>query len=218
MPTRKRLDGETPPAPFEHVPEKAPPSRIARLFGASDPEGARSAIVNFLADLGPNEVTPNLIEAVLERYGVQAAKRDHVVYSIFRSTVERYLTRDVLTEEGERFIPQLAVALGIPSEEVDKVTASVVRSRKRVRGQAKQARTRAPSSSAAVRPAESAPLLCPKFHSSHVAVGKKGYGLGKAAAGFLIAGPVGLLGGLVGSKNVTITCVACGHQWLPGHK
>jgi len=59
-------------------------------------------------------------------------------------------------------------------------------------------------------------IKCPKCRSSQVTANNKGFGLGKAAVGGLLLGPVGLLGGLIGSKKVMITCLKCGHRWQPG--
>lgn len=71
-------------------------------------------------------------------------------------------------------------------------------------------------------PVESVPpvsgVCCPKCKSDQITANKKGFGLGKAAAGGLLLGPVGLLGGLVGSRKVTITCLACGNSWQAGGK
>jgi TM2 domain-containing membrane protein YozV len=57
---------------------------------------------------------------------------------------------------------------------------------------------------------------CPKCHSTSLTANKKGFGVGKAAAGVLIAGPYGLLAGGIGSKKVTVTCLNCGNQFKPG--
>ncbi|MEK4509482.1 hypothetical protein [Paenibacillus sp. FSL K6-2524] len=59
-------------------------------------------------------------------------------------------------------------------------------------------------------------IKCPKCKSTQITAGNKGFGLGKAAVGGLILGPVGLLGGIVGSKKVKITCLKCGHNWEAG--
>lgn len=32
----------------------------------------------------------------------------------------------------------------------------------------------------------------------------------------VVTGPVGLLGGLIGSKKIIITCLKCGHKWQAG--
>jgi len=53
------------------------------------------------------------------------------------------------------------------------------------------------------------PVRCPKCGSSQVTANKKGFGLGKAAVGGLLLGPVG------GSK-IKITCLKCGHIFEPG--
>lgn len=58
---------------------------------------------------------------------------------------------------------------------------------------------------------------CPKCGSTQVTANKKGFGAGKAAVGVLMTGGlIGLAAGGIGSKKVTITCLACGHQWKPG--
>lgn len=59
-------------------------------------------------------------------------------------------------------------------------------------------------------------IKCPKCFSTQLTAGKKGFGLGKAAVGGLLLGPVGLLGGALGSNKVKITCLNCGHQFKPG--
>lgn len=58
-------------------------------------------------------------------------------------------------------------------------------------------------------------VCCPRCGSTQLTANKKGFGLGRAAAGGLLLGPVGLLGGFLGSNKVIITCLKCGHQWKP---
>ncbi len=58
-------------------------------------------------------------------------------------------------------------------------------------------------------------IRCTRCGSGNVRTGQKGFGLGKAAIGGLILGPVGLLGGLLGSKELKISCNQCGHSWSP---
>lgn len=57
---------------------------------------------------------------------------------------------------------------------------------------------------------------CPKCGSTSLSANKKGFGLGKAAAGALIAGPIGLIGGTLGSNKIEVTCLNCGHKFKPG--
>jgi stress response protein SCP2/tellurite resistance protein len=58
-------------------------------------------------------------------------------------------------------------------------------------------------------------IICPRCHSSNVRTGKKGFGLGKAAIGGLILGPVGLLGGFIGKNQLKFACNSCGNNWSP---
>lgn len=59
-------------------------------------------------------------------------------------------------------------------------------------------------------------LYCPKCGSSQLVANKKGFGAGKALAGAVITGGVGLLAGFIGSGKVKITCLKCGSKWKLG--
>jgi len=59
-------------------------------------------------------------------------------------------------------------------------------------------------------------VSCPLCKSVQLYAGDKGFSLGSAAAGGILFGPVGLLGGFLGSKTVMITCLNCGHKWEAG--
>ena len=61
-------------------------------------------------------------------------------------------------------------------------------------------------------------IKCPRCRSTQLHAGDKGFSLGKAAAGGVLLGPVGLLGGLIGSKKVMITCLKCGYKWQAGKR
>ena len=60
---------------------------------------------------------------------------------------------------------------------------------------------------------ESKWALCPKCGSDQLSANKKGFGAGKAIAGAVVTGGVGLLAGFIGSRKIYVTCLACGHQW-----
>ncbi|MDR0865003.1 MAG: zinc ribbon domain-containing protein [Candidatus Symbiothrix sp.] len=61
-------------------------------------------------------------------------------------------------------------------------------------------------------------IICPKCGSPNLHSGKKGYSLKKGGIGWAIAGGVGLLGGLIGSNEIIITCLFCGHKFNPGEE
>lgn len=63
------------------------------------------------------------------------------------------------------------------------------------------------------------PIRCPKCGSTQITANKKGFGLGKAVAGDLVAGAVGgLVAGSMGKNKVIITCLNCGHKWKAGKR
>jgi len=60
------------------------------------------------------------------------------------------------------------------------------------------------------------PITCPACKAVNpFTTTNKGFGLGKAAVGGLMFGPVGLLGGFVGSNRAIVTCLKCGCRWKP---
>lgn len=56
---------------------------------------------------------------------------------------------------------------------------------------------------------------CPKCLSTSLSANKKGFGLGKAAVGGALLGPVGLLGGAIGKNKMELYCMKCGHKFRP---
>ena len=59
-------------------------------------------------------------------------------------------------------------------------------------------------------------LKCPKCGSTQLTSNKKGFSGGKALAGAVVAGGVGLLAGTIGSGKVEITCLKCGKKFKAG--
>lgn len=59
-------------------------------------------------------------------------------------------------------------------------------------------------------------LCCPKCHSRELHSEQQGFSGGKALAGAVLVGGVGILAGTIGSKDVNITCLKCGHRFKAG--
>jgi hypothetical protein len=59
-------------------------------------------------------------------------------------------------------------------------------------------------------------VRCSRCGSDQIMGGRQGYGAGKGVAGLLIAGPIGLVAGLLGRKKVIVSCLSCGHTWRAG--
>ena len=59
-------------------------------------------------------------------------------------------------------------------------------------------------------------LKCPKCTCSQLTSNKKGFSGGKAIAGAVLTGGIGLLAGTIGSSSVIITCLKCGYKFKAG--
>lgn len=59
-------------------------------------------------------------------------------------------------------------------------------------------------------------LCCPKCMSKELHAQHKGFSGGKALAGVVLTGGIGLLAGTIGSKDVQITCLKCGNKFKSG--
>jgi len=62
-------------------------------------------------------------------------------------------------------------------------------------------------------PSDQGGMSCPRCHSTQVTAGKKGFGIGKALVGGVLLGPVGILAGFIGSKNMEFVCLSCKDRW-----
>lgn len=56
-------------------------------------------------------------------------------------------------------------------------------------------------------------LRCPYCGSSQIQMMKNGFSFGKAAAGVVVAGPVGAVGGAIGSNKTQRVCLSCGKKF-----
>jgi len=147
--------------------------------------------VNLLLDLNPTELSPPVVRAICAEYGLNARQCEQAIYKIFRATVAHHMKRDVLTNAGVALIPQVGEALGVPNNEWDTIVRSVARSRKHERARKAMLRDVDVPQAIASEPS----VRCPKCGSQQIAGGTKGFGVGKAAVGLALLGPIGMLGG-----------------------
>lgn len=61
-------------------------------------------------------------------------------------------------------------------------------------------------------------ISCPRCHSTSISTVKQGFGVGKAAAGVVAAGPVGALAGGINANKIYNVCQSCGYKWEPGKR
>ena len=59
-------------------------------------------------------------------------------------------------------------------------------------------------------------IKCPKCRSTQISDGKKGFSGGKAVAGAVLTGGIGVLAGTIGSNKTVLTCLSCGKKFKPG--
>lgn len=59
-------------------------------------------------------------------------------------------------------------------------------------------------------------LCCPKCGSRELHAEHKGFSGGKALAGVVLTGGIGLLAGTIGSRDTQITCLKCGKKFEAG--
>lgn len=58
-------------------------------------------------------------------------------------------------------------------------------------------------------------VKCPNCASTQIMAAKKGFEVGKAAAGAVLFGGIGLAGGMIGANKIILSCLRCGHRWEP---
>jgi hypothetical protein len=58
-------------------------------------------------------------------------------------------------------------------------------------------------------------VQCPNCGSMNVLVGEKGFSASNAIVGAALMGPLGVLGGLSGAKNLEYYCSSCQKRWVP---
>jgi hypothetical protein len=61
-------------------------------------------------------------------------------------------------------------------------------------------------------------IRCPKCKSTQITANKTGFSVGKAAAGILLTGGIGIAAGAIGKNKIIITCLSCGENFKPGEQ
>jgi predicted RNA-binding Zn-ribbon protein involved in translation (DUF1610 family) len=61
-------------------------------------------------------------------------------------------------------------------------------------------------------------IKCPNCGSSQITAQKKGFSIGRAAAGAILTGGIGLAAGAIGKNKIIITCLNCGENFKPGEQ
>ncbi len=56
-------------------------------------------------------------------------------------------------------------------------------------------------------------VRCPKCGSTSISAGRRGFSVGRALLGGMIAPGVGVVAGAAGSNKMIVTCLNCGHSW-----
>jgi hypothetical protein len=59
-------------------------------------------------------------------------------------------------------------------------------------------------------------LACPICNSKEIHPEKKGFSFGKAITGAFLTGGIGILAGTIGSSDVRLNCLKCGHKFKAG--
>ena len=57
------------------------------------------------------------------------------------------------------------------------------------------------------------PVKCPYCGSTQIQAVRKGFSGGKAIIGGIVAGPIGLAAGAIGSDKIERFCLNCGHKF-----
>jgi tellurium resistance protein TerD len=56
-------------------------------------------------------------------------------------------------------------------------------------------------------------LQCPRCRSTQIVIGSRGFSGGTGLLGAVLFGPIGALGGFLGSNKTICRCGKCGHSW-----
>ena len=59
-------------------------------------------------------------------------------------------------------------------------------------------------------------IKCPKCRSNQIGSHKKGFSGRKAVVGALLTGGIGAIAGTIGSNDIKLYCLSCGHKFNPG--
>ena len=114
-----------------------------------------------------------------------------------KSFVKQTVTNEIVAS-SDTDIMEYKNGLDMPSDSIRLQQAQIIQQRRQLEEQRRQ---------------YDAQAKCPKCGSTSLSAGKQGFGVGKAVAGTVLLGGVGLLAGGIGANKTVVTCLNCGYKF-----
>lgn len=114
-----------------------------------------------------------------------------------KSFVKQTVTNEIVVS-SDTDIMEYKNGLDMPSDSIRLQQAQIIQQQRQLEEQRRQ---------------YDAQAKCPKCGSTSLSGGKQGFGVGKAVAGAVLLGGVGLLAGGIGANKTVVTCLNCGYKF-----
>lgn len=114
-----------------------------------------------------------------------------------KSFVKQTVTNEIAAS-SDTDIMEYKNGLDMPSDSIRLQQAQIIQQQRQLEEQRRQYNAQA---------------KCPKCGSISLSGGKQGFGVGKAVAGAMLLGGVGLLAGEIGANKTVVTCLNCGYKF-----
>lgn len=131
----------------------------------------------------------NGIESTFCAYCGNSFKKDSTKQEIVSSETSSPMVVDIMNFKND---------LDLPNDPIRLQQAQIIQQQRQLEEQRKQFESQA---------------KCPKCGSTSLSGGKQGFGVGKAVAGAVLFGGVGLLAGGIGANKTVVTCMKCGYKF-----